>query len=282
MFGQKNNNRNRSADRGGDDQFWPKSDIVAALRNRFGAVDHLADDDEFSFYSVEDRDLYYVVALVATAPNAETIAEIGFIARFPDIELTDNAIQTINAQLHISLVVRDDDNAILIFGGVQASGRFSEASFNLYVDAWRRDLMVLLQSVLGVSVAQAHPAVRHAAVRRSCENRLVAAHQVAAHQVAAHQVAAHQDGAHQGREAGAMSDPAAASFAGHDEPAGDRDALGTRGISTDFATSFLANFAGPAGVSSRPCDQCGGRGKTGFFARACDRCAGSGFVAARR
>lgn len=235
---------------GANGEFWPRTAVLDHLKGRFGGVDHLGDDGVFSLYGITDRDLRFVVALVGAAPGSEALTEIGFIARFTGYPIAQSALEAVNRNLHISVASLDGSGEAYLIGGVQASGAFDPTSFGLILDAWRRDLMVVVQALTGAPLEQAYPIARHEAVRRFATNAAPAVPRD-------------------------YADPAVRS---DNTPADNTPADGTP---EPFA-AFLAAFAGPAATTMRACGDCGGRGKTGLIARVCKPCDGSGFITARR
>ncbi|MCA8888204.1 MAG: hypothetical protein KDA46_05195 [Parvularculaceae bacterium] len=154
-----------------EDGFWPKERILAALRSRYGAVEHLGDEHQFCLYGVTDGDIRFVVVLVCAVGAPDNIGEVGFIARFSDFEFTDAAVDSMNRNLHISVASHEGDGDLYLIGGVVAAGEFSESSFGLILEAWKRDLMIVLNVLSGgLTFASAFPAAGFSVVRDFARN----------------------------------------------------------------------------------------------------------------
>ncbi|MEL6360342.1 MAG: zinc finger-like domain-containing protein [Pseudomonadota bacterium] len=238
---------------------WPVSEILSVLRQRFSGIEHLGDEDLFSLYGVADRDVRFVVALVRMPADPEKTMEVGFLSRFSGYPLTQGALEKINRNLHLSVASFDSDGDVFLIGGVQAVGEFDKKVFTAVLDAWRRDLMVLIEGLTGRPVYRASPVARSATAMAFAENK---ARYVEGPNEGASDTVKHQMGA---------------SFGQH--PDGQTASL-TETAERVIATDLLDRFMTIDGSRQVPCKVCGGRGKIGFFARTCTTCNGTGFVSA--
>lgn len=140
------------------DGLWEKAAVLAALKGRYGGVQHLGDEQGFGLYGVIDGELRFVVALVLAADRPDLISEVGFMVRFTGFPASQPTLDSINRNLHISVVGLDPAGDIFLIGGVQASGAFNEQRFSMVLDAWRRDVTVVIEMLSGGGVwASAFP-----------------------------------------------------------------------------------------------------------------------------
>ena len=152
---------------------WPKSKLLAALRRRYGAIDDLGEEGGFSLYGVTDGEIRFGVILAYAEGAPEKISEIGFLARFHGFELSAATIDRVNRNLHVSVVSIHSDGDLYLIGGVAASGDFSEGTFLLILEAWKRDLLITIQAISGTThLADAMPASRLAALNRFALNKV--------------------------------------------------------------------------------------------------------------
>ncbi len=150
---------------------WPKEAIVEGLRNRFDGVSHLGDDRGFSLYGVNDHELNFVVALVEVHGAPDQVVEIGFLSRFVGFDVHQHDVELINRNLHISVSALERGDLILV-GGVAAEGAFDATSFSLLLDTWKRDVMIVLQTLQGgLAMMSAFTGARAEKVRAFAENR---------------------------------------------------------------------------------------------------------------
>ncbi len=150
---------------------WPKDAIVDGLRNRFDGVSHLGDDRGFSLYGVNDRDLNFVVALVEVYGAPDQVVEIGFLSRFVGFDVHQHDVELINRNLHISVSALERGDLLLV-GGVAAEGAFDATAFSILLDAWKRDVMIVLQTLQGgLAMMSAFTGARAEKIRAFAENR---------------------------------------------------------------------------------------------------------------
>ncbi len=155
---------------------WPKAKIVTALRRRYAEVDDLGDDSGFSLYGVKDGEIRFAVAFTLAAGAPDKVTEVGFLARFTGFNLNRSELDSVNRNLHLSVATFHSDGDLYLIGGVSAAGEFSEGTFTLILEAWKRDLMVILHAMSHTpSFTDAFPAARLDAVRRFAVNRAPAA-----------------------------------------------------------------------------------------------------------
>lgn len=150
----------------GAGSFWPRNRVLTALRNRYRAIDDLGEEDGLSLYGVSDGDIRFVVALILIDGAKDKVAEVGFLARFSGFALNNAQLESLNRNLHISVATFHSDGDLYVIGGVAAAGDFSDGSFLLILEAWKRDLLVILHGISSASFLDASPAMRsEAAVR---------------------------------------------------------------------------------------------------------------------
>jgi hypothetical protein len=150
---------------------WPKSALLAALRRRYSAVDELGEEGGFSLYGVTDGELRFgvIFALVEDAPDS--VFEVGFFARFTGYQLSEALLERINRNLHLSVAAVHNDGDLYLIGGVAATGEFNDSAFALVLEAWKRDLLIVLQALSSsASFAEAFPAARLESIRRFAAN----------------------------------------------------------------------------------------------------------------
>lgn len=151
---------------------WPKARIISALKRRYRAVDDLGDDNGFSLYGVTDGEIRFAVALALAAGAGDRVTDVGFLARFTGFSLSDARLEALNRNLHISVASFHTDGDLYLIGGVAAAGEFNDGTFALVLEAWKRDLLVILHAMsLAPSYVEAFPAARLEAVRRFAVNR---------------------------------------------------------------------------------------------------------------
>lgn len=149
---------------------WPQKRVVEVLNRQFDQVEPIGEDDGFVLYAIADRGVNFVVALIMAAKNE--VVEIGFLARFVGFSVDQRAVDHLNGNLHISVVGLEDDGDLYLLAGIEAAGSFDEATFVLILEAWRRDVMLVLHALSGGgSLAAAFPAARLEAARRFAANR---------------------------------------------------------------------------------------------------------------
>ncbi len=153
------------------DGAWPASKILAALKSRYGGVDKVGEDGPIKVYKVEDNGVNFVVALMQSAPGSGKVIEIGFLARFVGFPTNAQMIETINRNLHISVVALEG-NDLFLMAGVSVNGPYDDAQFMLLLESWRRDLAVTLANLSGdqASYADAFPVAKMAAARNLATN----------------------------------------------------------------------------------------------------------------
>jgi hypothetical protein len=145
--------------------------VVASLKRHYGKVSELGEEQGFSVYGVEDRGLKFAVALVTVEGARNRVGEIAFLARFEGGKATEAVLETINRNLHLSVVGFDDHGAVFVLAGVEASGEFSESTFSMVLEAWRRDLVLVLQTLSGrASLAAAFPIAKSELAARFSTN----------------------------------------------------------------------------------------------------------------
>lgn len=154
--------------------FWPKGKVISALRNRYQAIEELGEEDGLRLYGVSDGDVRFVVALIMIDGSAERVAEIGFLARFSGFALSNAQLDAVNRNLHISVATFHNDGDLYLLGGVAAAGEFNDGSFGLILEAWKRDLIVVLHGVSSASFLDANPVARSETALRFATNRATA------------------------------------------------------------------------------------------------------------
>lgn len=150
--------------------FWPKGKVISALKNRYRALDDLGEEDGFRLLGVSEGDVRFVVALILIEGDAERVAEIGFLARFSGFGLSNAQLDAVNRNLHISVATFHSDGDLYLLGGVAAAGDFSEGVFGLVLDAWKRDILVILNGFSSASFVEAFPIARSKAALRFATN----------------------------------------------------------------------------------------------------------------
>ncbi len=161
----------KSASRGLTDGLWPKSKVIAALKKRYSAIDDLGEEGGFAIYGVTDGDVRFAVIMAMVEGAADKVTEVGFLARFSGFNLSQSQLDSVNRNLHLSVAAFHTDGDLYLIGGVAASGAFNEGTFMLVLEAWRRDLLVILQSMsLSHTLAETHPAARLETVLRFATN----------------------------------------------------------------------------------------------------------------
>lgn len=148
---------------------WPQGRVVEVMKRRFDVVEAVGEDDGFVIYAVTDKGINFVIALVTAGEGA--VVEIGFLARFVGFPVDHAAVEHINRNLHLSVAGLEDNGDLYLLAGIEAAGAFDEGTFLLILDAWRRDLMLVLHALSGgVSLASAFPAARSAIAWRHAAN----------------------------------------------------------------------------------------------------------------
>lgn len=155
--------------------FWPRNRIVTALRNRYPAIDDLGEEEGLSLFGVSEGEVRFVVALILIEGAKDRVAEVGFLARFSGFALSNAQLESLNRNLHISVATFHNDGDLYVIGGVAAAGEFSDGSFLLILEAWKRDLLVILHGISSASFVEAFPAARSATALRFAVNKAGAA-----------------------------------------------------------------------------------------------------------
>jgi hypothetical protein len=148
---------------------WPRGRIVEVMKRQYDAVEPVGEDDGFILFAVTDKGVNFVVALITAGDSA--VVEIGFLARFVGFPVDHAAVEHINRNLHLSVAGLEDNGDLYLLAGIEAAGSFDEGTFLLILEAWRRDLMLVLHALSGgVSLASAFPAARSAIAWRHAAN----------------------------------------------------------------------------------------------------------------
>lgn len=151
---------------------WPRAKILSALKKRYKAIDDLGEESGFAVYGVTDGDVRFAVVMAMVEGAKDKVSEVGFLARFSGFNLSAAQLDGVNRNLHISVASFHTDGDLYLIGGVAAAGAFKEGTFLLILEAWRRDLLVILQSMsLSHTLAGAHPAARLGAAMKFATNR---------------------------------------------------------------------------------------------------------------
>lgn len=150
--------------------FWPKGKVISALKNRYHALEDLGEEDGFRLLGVSDGEVRFVVALILLEGNAERVAEIGFLARFSGFALSNAQLDAVNRNLHISVATFHNDGDLYLLGGVAAAGDFNEGTFGLILEAWKRDVLVVLNGISSASFVDAYPIARSETALRFATN----------------------------------------------------------------------------------------------------------------
>ena len=175
------------------DGLWPRAKVLAALKRRYAAVDDLGEDQGFGVYGVTDGEIRFAVVMGLAEGASDKISTVGFLARFSGFNLSQAQLESVNRNLHISIATFHTDGDLYLIGGVDASGAFNEGTFMLVLEAWKRDLLVILQSIsLSGSLADSLPAAGLEAVRRFAVNRAGEAPQAGGDLFAAYAGGAHR------------------------------------------------------------------------------------------
>jgi hypothetical protein len=151
--------------------FWPRNRIVTALRNRYREVDDLGEEEGLSLFGISEGEVRFVVALILIDDAKDKVAEIGFLARFAGFALNNTQLESLNRNLHISVATFHNDGDLYVIGGVAAAGEYSDGSFLLILEAWRRDLLVVLHGITSASFLDAFPAARSVAALQFATNK---------------------------------------------------------------------------------------------------------------
>jgi hypothetical protein len=144
---------------------WPLAKIVAVLKRRYQKIEQIGADQGFTLFGVSDNGVNFVVALIgSSAPDS--VAGIGFLARFVGFPVSQSSVEAINKNLHFGVASLEAENDLYVLAEVEATGAFDETRFARLLDAWRRDLMVVLHALSGTSsTAAAFPTARMEAAR---------------------------------------------------------------------------------------------------------------------
>lgn len=154
------------------DGVWPKSKVIAALKKRYSIVDDLGEESGFAIFGVTDGEIRFAVVMALVEGAKDQISEVGFLARFSGFNLSQSQLDGVNRNLHISVAAFHADGDLYLIGGVTASGAYSEGTFLLILEAWKRDLLVMIQSMsLSHTLADAHPAARLQTALRFAANQ---------------------------------------------------------------------------------------------------------------
>lgn len=152
---------------------WSRKGVIAALKKRYGAIEDLGEENGFAVYGVNEGEIRFAVVLALVEGASDKVAEVGFLARFSGFNLTAAQLDSVNRNLHISIATFHTDGDLYLIGGIAAAGAFSESTFLLVLEAWKRDLLVIIQSMsLSHSLAATHAVARLETAARFATNRL--------------------------------------------------------------------------------------------------------------
>lgn len=149
-----------------DEKSWPVSSIVATLQSHYPGSELLGEDGPLKVYGVQDNGVNFVVALMQSAPGSGEVIEVGFLARFVGFRISVQRIETLNANLHVSIASMEGADLFLM-AGLQVTGAYDAGQFAILLNAWRRDLAMALHSLSGdsASMVEAFPAAKLAVAR---------------------------------------------------------------------------------------------------------------------
>lgn len=151
---------------------WPRRKIVDVLKRRYGKVSDLGEDSGYALYGVADGEIQFAVIMAMVEGATDKISQVGFLARFSGFNLSQPQLDQVNRNLHISIAAFHSDGDLYLIGGVEASGAFNEGMFLLVLEAWKRDLLVIIQSMsLSHTLADNHPALHLAKAIDFAANR---------------------------------------------------------------------------------------------------------------
>jgi len=156
---------------GGGAKAWPLAKVVTALKGRYQQIETVGEDGPIKVFGVQDHGVNFVVAVVESAPDSGEIIELGFLARFVGFPVTGDAVERLNANLHIAVASLEGADVFLMVG-LQVSGPYDDRQFSSVMDSWRRDLTLTLMAVSGDDSAalKAFPAARLEAARAFATN----------------------------------------------------------------------------------------------------------------
>lgn len=156
----------------GAESLWPRKKVVAALKKRYAAVDDLGEESGYAVFGVTDGEIRFAVVMAYSDGAKDKVSEVGFLARFSGFNLSQSQLDGVNRNLHISVATFHTDGDLYLIGGVTASGSFDEGTFTLILEAWKRDLLVIIQSMsLSHSLADAFPSARLQTALKFAVNR---------------------------------------------------------------------------------------------------------------
>ena len=115
---------------GGAETAWPLAKVMSALEGQFGALETLGEDGPLKVFGVQDNGVNFVVALMQTGPATGKIAEMGFLARFVGFPVDMRLIESLNRNLHISMVSLEGSDLFLM-AGLAVTGAFDAGQFKL-------------------------------------------------------------------------------------------------------------------------------------------------------
>ncbi len=151
--------------------FWPRGKVVTALKYRFQKLDDLGEEEGLRLYGATEGEVRFVIALILVEGDVHKVSEVGFLARFSGFALSNQQLDAVNRNLHISVATFHNDGDLYLIGGVAAAGKFSEGTFSLVLEAWKRDMLVVLHGVSSVSFLDAFPMGRSDVARRFALNQ---------------------------------------------------------------------------------------------------------------
>ena len=130
---------------GGAQASWPLDAVVAALKVKYPSAEKLGTDDNhpIDVYGVEDNGVHFAVALLHSAHGSDEIIELGFFARFAGFTADDDQVMRTNSQLNCSFLTFEGADLFLMCG-IGVTGVFDAGHFQLILEAWRRDLAMVL------------------------------------------------------------------------------------------------------------------------------------------
>ncbi|WP_411820489.1 hypothetical protein ABFZ85_03865 [Hyphococcus formosus] len=146
---------------GGESGGWPLSKVVGVLEDQFGALDLLGEDGPLKVYGIQENGVNFVVALMQSEAGSGLVEEYGFLARFVGFSVTEQLLDSLNRNLHVSMVAIEAGDLFLM-ASMRASGKFDPGQFKVHLESWRRDLMMTLYELSDAypSMAVAFPAAK--------------------------------------------------------------------------------------------------------------------------
>jgi hypothetical protein len=149
---------------------WPVKDVMRVLEKEFASLERVGEEPGFSVFQANERGVNFALAMAHPNGANTAISELFLLAGFSGYPIDDQQLETVNRALHLS-VAQFEHGDLYIMARIPAQGAFNRSKFTMLLEAWRRDLAVLIQFLTQpVSLSAALSQTQFAMAQRAAMN----------------------------------------------------------------------------------------------------------------